>query len=181
MKKRNKAIALMMSLMLIVGAVVGGTVAYLITNTDPLVNTFTAGDINITLTESKNLDLKMVPGKVIAKDPKVTVLKDSEACWLFVKIEKTNNVDTFLTYAVADGWTALTDVNGVYYREVAATTADTSFSVLANDQVTVLTTVTKNQLTALTDSTYPKLSFTAYAIQKEGFATASAAWTEINK
>ena len=78
-------------------------------------NTFTVGDINIGLTETTT-DYKMVPGNTIAKDPTVTVKAESEACWLFVKVTESENLDTFITYAIAEGWTKLQD--GVYYREV---------------------------------------------------------------
>ena len=113
----------MLSAALIVCATVAGTLAWLTDTTDPVVNTFTVGDINITLTESENLDLKMVPGRTITKDPKVTVNEGSEACWLFVKVVKSENFKDFMTYDKADGWTLLkTEGNTeVYYREVAAT------------------------------------------------------------
>lgn len=178
---KKKTIALIVSLVLVLGCAIGGTLAWLTDKTEAVTNTFTVGDINIALAESNDLDLKMVPGKVITKDPKVTVKENSEACWLFVKVEKSNNFDTFMTYAMADGWTALTDVAGVYYREVAATSADTDFEVLKDNKVTVLGTVTKTQLNALTADTYPTLTFTAYAVQKDGFASATAAWVEASK
>lgn len=176
MKKNNKALALVMSLMLIIGVVVGGTVAYLVTHTDPLVNTFTIGDINITLTESENLDLKMVPGKDLTKDPEVTVKANSEACWLFVKVEE-SNVSDFLTYSVdTSKWTALGGQTGVYYMQVSASDSDQVYPVLTGDKVTVKTDVTKPMLTALTSSTYPRLTFTAYAVQQDSITTAAAAW-----
>ena len=48
-----KAVAILMVLVLVLGGVMGGTMAWLVTNTDPVVNTFTYGDIDITLTESE--------------------------------------------------------------------------------------------------------------------------------
>ena len=39
----------MLALVLVIGCAVGGTVAWLVSSTDPVVNTFTYGDINITL------------------------------------------------------------------------------------------------------------------------------------
>ena len=65
----KKALFIMLSAALIVCATVAGTLAWLTDTTDPVVNTFTVGDINITLTECENLDLKMVPGQPIRKDP----------------------------------------------------------------------------------------------------------------
>ncbi len=173
MKKNTLLLAL--SLTLIFGIVVGGTIAWLQDSTDPVTNTFTVGDIDIELTESSDLDLKILPGKTITKDPKVTVKADSEACWLFVKIDKVNWSDK-LTYEIADGWTALSGVDGVYYREVPATTADTNFPVLKNDQVVCASTLTKSDLEAM-KTAQPKLTFTAYAVQKENVADAATAWS----
>ena len=80
---------------------------------------------------------------------------------------------------MAAGWTALTSVDGVYYREVNATASDTTFSVLANDQVTCNDTVTKAMMDALTEATYPTLTFTAYAVQQSGSASATEAWAKV--
>ena len=93
----KKALFIMLSAALIVCATVAGTLAWLTDKTEPVVNTFTVGDINITLTESENLDLKMVPGQTITKDPKVTVKDGSEACWLFVKVEEVGAISTITT------------------------------------------------------------------------------------
>ena len=180
-KLRNRRIALTVCLMLVVmAASIGGTVAWLTAKTDPVVNTFTYGDINIDLTETKR-DYKMVPGNAIDKDPKVTVEANSEACWLFVKVEKSANFDAFMTYTMAEGWTALDEDKypGVYYCQVPATTAATSFSVLAGDQVQVKEDVTKGQLNLLTTATYPTLTFTAYAVQRDNINDAATAWAKI--
>ena len=179
-KQRNRRIALVLCVMFAVLAVsVGGTVAWLTAKTNPVVNTFTAGDINITLEETTGNTYKMVPGNTIEKDPKVTVEAGSEASWLFVKVEKSTNFDTFMTYAIADGWTALPGVDGVYYREVQQTFVPLSFSVIKNNQVQVKEGVTKQQLNALATGTYPTLTFTAYAVQKDNIADAATAWAKV--
>lgn len=184
MKKKTLAIAL--AVVLVLCCAVGGTLAWLSDKTDPVTNTFTAGDISIDLTETFNTDKdgngtndawegKMVPGNTLAKDPTVTVKANSEACWLFVKVEKTNNPDDYLTYTIDSGWKALTGVDGVYYREVAASTTDQSFAVLTGNQVVVKNTVTKTMLeTAKTSA--PTLTFTAYAVQKDNVTNAAEAW-----
>lgn len=176
---KKKTLALVLALTLLVAGVVGGTLAWLTDRTAEVKNTFTVGDINIGLTETTT-DYKMVPGNTIAKDPTVTVKANSEACWLFVKVTKSENLDTFITYAIAEGWTALPGVDGVYYREVPASAADQTFSVLADNAVTVKDTVTKEMLTA-DGFTNPTLTFKAYAIQKDHFTTAAAAWAEVSK
>lgn len=176
---KKKTLALVLALTLLVAGVVGGTLAWLTDQTAEVKNTFTVGDINIGLTET-TADYKMVPGNTIAKDPTVTVKANSEACWLFVKVTESTDLKDFITYAIAEGWTALPGVDGVYYREVPASAADQTFSVLAGDAVTVNTTVTRTMLeTAKTDA--PTLTFKAYAIQKDHFATADAAWAEVSK
>lgn len=176
---KKKTLALVLALTLLVAGVVGGTLAWLTDRTAEVKNTFTVGDINIGLTETTT-DYKMVPGNTIAKDPTVTVKANSEACWLFVKVTKSENLDTFITYAIAEGWTALPGVDGVYYREVPASAADQTFSVLADNAVTVNSDVTKEMLTAK-DFANPTLTFKAYAVQKAHFDTPAAAWAEVSK
>lgn len=159
---------------------VGGTIAWLTATTEKVVNTFTYGDINITLNETTGTEYKMVPGNTISKDPVVTVEGGSEACWLFVKVEESSNFDQFMKYTVDSGWTALDDETGVYYRVVSASTTDQVFNVLTDNQVTVLDTVTKEKFNDLTDATMPKLSFTAFAVQRENIDTVTDAWAKVS-
>ena len=71
-------------------------------------------------------------------------------------------------------------IDGVYYRLQDATTADTTYSVLKGDTVKVKDTVTKEMMEAgKNDTDLVELAFTAYAVQKEGFNTAAAAWAVI--
>ena len=180
----SKTVVLALVLMLVVGATIGGTLAWLTDTSEQVVNTFTDSDIDIELSEETGNTYKMVPGYDISKDPKVTVKTGSEKCYLFVKLEKANNFDSFLTYEIADGWTPLDGVNGVYYRVVDATTTDTSFSVLKGDKVTVLGSVTKAMMDGLSEANYPKLTVTAYASQYQKNAetafTVTQAWSTIS-
>lgn len=175
---KKKTLALVLALTLLVAGVVGSTLAWLTDQTAEVKNTFTVGDINIGLTETTT-DYKMVPGNTIAKDPTVTVKANSEACWLFVKVTESTDLKDFITYAIAEGWTALPGVDGVYYREVPASAADQPFSVLKGDAVTVNSDVTKEMLTAK-DFANPTLTFKAYAVQKDNVASASDAWAKVN-
>lgn len=176
----------MLALVLVIGCAVGGTVAWLAAKTDPVVNTFTYGDINITLTETKpeNKQAKIIPGVDIEKNPTVTVKAGSEACWLFVEVKEENWPDfkdgdaRKVSYAIADGWTALTDVPGVYYREVPAATADTSFGILKDNVVKVSENLTKTEVNSV--NIQPKLTFTAYAVQQASIDTAAKAWAAAN-
>lgn len=176
-----KSIALVIAVLAISCVAIYGTFAWLITVTDPVINTFTYGDINITLTETdtgdndgndKTNDYIMIPGKTITKDPKITVQAGSEDNWLFVKLEKSDNFDDFMSYEVEDGWIQLVnaegfEVEGVYYREVTKTDSEQVFNVIKDNNVTVSGTVTKAELNALTESTYPELTATAYAVQRD--------------
>ena len=180
----------MLALVLVIGCAVGGTVAWLVSSTDPVVNTFTYGDINIELTETKpdNRQAKIIPGVDIEKDPKVTVKGGSEACWLFVKVEE-ENWPTFtesdgtrkVKYGIADGWTKGDGTKipaNVYYRAVDAVTNDTDFAVLKDNKIYVSEELSKSDIQSI--SAQPKLTFTAYAVQKDGIADADTAWTKAN-
>ena len=201
MKKNVKKVILtVLAVVLVFGCGVGVTLAWLQDTTEPVVNTFTEGKVDIDLYETKDSTkvmantYKMVPGDVLAKDPTVEVLAGSEACWLFVKIEEINNIDTFLSYAIADGWTVLNgtvdnaegDETIVVYRAVADTDADQPFAVLKDNQVTVNTSVDMDDMNALTEATRPQLKFTAYAIQSANIkdtnnnGAADEAWAALN-
>ena len=179
-----KTFAAMLALVLVIGCAVGGTVAWLVSSTDPVVNTFTYGDINIELTETKpeNQQAKIIPGVNIDKDPKVTVKKDSEACWLFVKVEEEGTfVANKVTYSIDDGWTKGDGTNipaNVYYRAVDAVTNDTDFAVLKDNKIYVSEELSKSDIQSI--SAQPKLTFTAYAVQKDGITDAGTAWTKAN-
>lgn len=194
MHKRNrppkagaKLAVIVLSVALIACGVIGGTVAWLIDQTDSIENTFTYGDIEIDIVEPSGTQYKMLPGKTITKNPEILVRPGSEESWLFVKIDKSENFDEFMTYEVDAAWTALPGVDGVYYIEAADTlnaTADTSYGVLKDDQVKVLDTVTKEQFAALTAETYPTLTFTGYAVQRDAtiaaIDTAEEAWAIVS-
>ena len=123
--KKKIAISIV-AVALVLCCAIGGTLAWLTDKTDPVTNTFTVGNINIELKETTS-DYKMVPGNTIAKDPKVTVKANSEACYLFVKVTKSGNFDQFLTYAKADGWTQYEGATDVWYRTVPASNANQKF------------------------------------------------------
>lgn len=179
MKKRS--IALLCAGVMILGMAIGGTLAWLKDSTNAVTNTFTTSDVDIDLTEAAGADndynFKMVPGATIIKDPTVTVNANSEDCYLFVKIDKSSNYGDFLEeYTIADGWTAVPREDGVYYRIVVSSTNNQDFQILEDNTVTVKDTVTKAMMETLKtggETTYPTLTFTAYAIQKDYLKNAS--------
>lgn len=176
---KRKSIALFISISLVLVGVIGVTIAWLISQSEPVNNTFTVGNINITLDESKvgadgkipsgtnnrtqNNAYKMIPGYVFDKDPVVTVKANSEPCWLFVKIEESGgvvtlknvaeptNFDSFLSYGIADGWNELPGEENVYYRTVEQLkSTDQPFYIIRNNQITVNPSVTKEMMDKLT-------------------------------
>lgn len=189
MKKTTKILLLVVCVATLLVGAVAGTYAWLVASTSPVENTFTFGNIDITLTETKGTqtgegqyEFKILPGKTVPKDPTVTVLKGSEKCYLFVEITKENGFDNYIEYTIADGWVQLDAVNhpGVYYRTVNSDDVnDQKFPILEGDQVVVKSTVTKAQIDGMVAAgTLPSMSFVAYAVQFEGFETtgAAAAW-----
>lgn len=173
-----KGLALVIALVLMMGTVAGGTIAWL-TDTSEVTNSFSFGNVDIELDETlmnpdntpmvdENGDpvrgtgtagkttntYTMYPGESVMKDPVVTVKAGSEACWLFVKLEKKFGeirfdgveltFDDFLEFDVitegnsVDGkyWIPLTGYCNedsselVYYTEVSKTDEDLLFEVL---------------------------------------------------
>lgn len=178
-----RGLMLVLALALIVGVAGGATFAWLTATSDTVTNTFTYGDINITLGETTGSDYKIIPGVDIEKDPLVTVEAGSEACWLFVKVEEEGTfVANKVTYSIADGWTKGDGTKipaNVYYRAVDAVKNDTDFAVLKDNKIYVSDTLTKIDISGIPTTTPPKLSITAYAIQKDGMDTAAQAWAAI--
>lgn len=116
-----KPLALLLALTLLVGCAIGGTIAWLTAQTSTVTNTFTVGDVNITLKESPITVAQdgtvsygapedgvtnaypVIPGTTYKKDPVVSVVSStdgnvSEDCWLFVKFVESDKASTYLTY-----------------------------------------------------------------------------------
>ena len=91
MKKRILAIALVVALL---ATCFAGTYAYL-TDYEAQKNTFTTGNVHITLDEQKigstertteTQDYTLFPGTVVTKDPTITVTADSVNAWVAAKV-----------------------------------------------------------------------------------------------
>ena len=168
-----KIVALIAAIVLVIGCTAGGTVAWLVSKPTAIVNTFTIGNINATLTETERA-YNIVPGVDITKDPVATVKANSEDCYLFVQLTEANwpaftgaDKTRKVEYTVADDWTKLAD--GVYYREVPKSDVDQAFQVLKDNKVTVSSTLTK-------ENAAPQLTVAVYAVQKAGMGSADKAW-----
>lgn len=127
---RNRILLTAVAALLLVCVAVGGTLAWLVDQTSPVVNEFTATGIDIDLTEDKDDDnkwtMEMIPGTSKAKNPTVIVEKATTVdIILFVKFD--NHAPEALTYtsnlSSANGWTNGTanDIGtDVWYRKVSA-------------------------------------------------------------
>ena len=184
-----KVVALLMAAVLAIGLAVGGTIAWLSVKTEKITNTFTKGNVDITLQETTGTDYKMIPGASLDKDPFITVKAGSENCYVFVKIEENLGVwagmgtfKKFIDYTVdSTNWLPVPGQTNVYYTIYTASNTDIPYSILENDQVAITGDVTQAMMDALDAGAAPTLSFTGYAIQQAGFANAQAAWAEVSK
>lgn len=183
MSKKNstKLVVLLLVLLLLIGGVVGGTLAWLIVETEPVVNTFVVGNIDLILKEDSAADGAplgtgetwegtMIPGTTLTKDPYVKVGKDSEECWVFVEVEEISlpgyDFTKFITYAIETGWEVVdtSDSVTVYGRKVTADDMDKNLYILKDNKVTVNSNVDENMLDQAAEGNI-QLKFTAYAIQ----------------
>ena len=125
MKRLTKTLLLVLCAILLVAGSVLGTVAFL-TDSKEVENTFTVGNVQIKLdeavvdqetgaatterTEDGNTAVRLIPGRSITKDPTVTVLKDSEDCYVRVKVTVDLSANLTTDTAKAAGW--ITDEQG---------------------------------------------------------------------
>ena len=171
-RKNNskKLTVVLLSVILVLCCTIGGTLAWLKDSTETVTNTFTVGNIDIELDESKLNDdgtlntanrvkensYKMVPGVVVNKDPKVTVKANSEACWVFIEVTEEigitgKTVSNYLSYTVDNTvWTKVDGETNVYYATVNATDAKAGkeLNIITDKKVTVNSTVTKEMMDA---------------------------------
>lgn len=195
MKTRSKALLLTLCAVVLVVATVFGTMAYL-TSTDEVVNTFTVGNVAITLDETdvdnstsgendrdQANSYKLMPGHTYTKDPIVHVDATSEDCYLFVKVD--NQIAaieatdaTVASQMDAKGWVAVDGAAGVYVytQNNAPAVVAGGNNVPVFDNFTISGTVNNATLATYNNKT---ITVTAYAIQADGFEgkTASEIWT----
>ena len=189
MKGKKKVIlTVLCAVILVVGSVLG-TMAYLTSQTATANNTFTVGNVKITLDEALVNDdgtvvtgdnaarvtkntYKLMPGHTYVKDPTIHVASGSEDCWLFVKVDNgissiEDNSSTIASQMAANGWTVIDNNKNVYaYRSTVSAGNNISvfgeFKIDGNADTSTYTSAT--------------IDITGYAVQADGFSTAAAAW-----
>ena len=186
MKSKKKVFLTVLCAAALVVASVLGTMAYLTSKTDTVTNTFTVGNVAITLDEAKVTEMgapvenadrvmantyKLIPGHEYTKDPKVHVTAGSEDSWLFVKvideIAGIEDVKTVATQMTEKGWTAVTGETGVYAYNT---------TVAGGQNIDVFDTFKIKSDAAVANYEGKKITVKAYAVQADGFNTAAKAW-----
>lgn len=202
MKKGLKALLLVMCAIVLVVATVFTTLAFMTSKTATITNTFSVGDVTITMDEAKvdtygNLlnnsgnvwqegdtladrvtanTYKLVPNASYTKDPTIHVKAGSEQAYVFV------SVANGIAAIEAEGATQIEEqmtANGWNKHSTVENLWYKTDAVDARNQAVDVTVFTNFKVAgnAAVDS-YKDASITlvGYAIQKEGFDSAEDAW-----
>jgi len=181
----KKALAMLLSLVLVIGCVVGGTLAWLVDSSETVTNTFSVGDINITLSETTGTSYKILPGGTSAKDPTLKIQQGSEKCWVYVLVDNTVvlNGEVVATPNIDKSDWSVVETNGTktlyrYKAVVDASSVEQPLPVFTT--VAYADTITKDNIDILKDT---KIVITGYAHQSENTTQAVAdeaakAWAE---
>ena len=188
MKNKYKVLLLTLCAVLLIASAAFGTIAYL-TDSETVTNTFTVGQVGITLDEAKVTtagvkdgdtrvkanEYHLIPGHSYIKDPIVHVDANSENCWLFVEIDNQiaaiEGGDTVAAQMSVNKWELVEGEANVYaYNAVAEAGKD--YPVFERFEIAG-ESVDNDTIAAYADKT---IVVTAYAVKKDGFDTAEAAW-----
>jgi len=225
MKTSMKALTLVLCAVLLVCASVMGTLAYLQSKTEVVKNTFTVGNVQITLDEAKVDEYgvkvnpeervqantyRLLPRHTYVKDPTVTVLANSEACYVRMIVTVTDadmvklmaafpaatypefyNKDVFLLQNLVSGWDnsvwettgVVTHANGVYtyeFRYVEIVARKQTANQVLEPLFTNVVIPGTLSNTAIAELNDVNIDIVAHAIQADGFANAAAAWAAWN-
>ena len=198
MKKAKKIIALLLCAVLLIGATVAGTVAYL-TSQDTVTNTFTVGKVEITMDESKvdaygkkyleeqktdeettyvvtenANEAARVDGNQYKLIPGHEYIKDptihvaSTSEKCWVFVEIANGLSTDGTITMNTGWSNVSGSTTVWMYSTA---------LEAGQSITAFNNFTFGKNASPETYKDAKIEVTAYAVQADGFESAQAAWT----
>ena len=199
MKNLKKIILILLCAVLIVAASVMVTLAYL-TDTETVTNTFSVGSVGLTMDETdvkpdgtKDTDTRvtentyhLLPGHTYIKDPVIHVDANSEAAYIFVKVEnaiaayeaatenEANGYKRIADQIAANGWTSLDGVENVFYKTYEKGQDDKDLEVFEKFKIDGLANTVDGWDDITPETT--KVEVTGYAVQKDGFGSARAAW-----
>ena len=189
-RKLKKAALLLCSAVLLVCISIGATVAYL-TSQDSVTNTFTVGNVAITLdevkvtpdgkvdstatTRVKTNQYHLLPGHTYTKDPTIHVATGSDSCYLFVKlgngIKDIVDATTIEDQMANKGWNLIDATNNIYAYNTAVSGGTSGLDVVVFDNFKI-----KDDAN-VSGYANAKIEIAAYAVQSDGFGTQQAAWT----
>ena len=189
----NKKKTVLAAIVLLLIMIVGGVVAYF-TDTETATNTFTIGNVDITLTEPawKPNDAKdLMPGETVAKDPTITNVSTKNDAFVFAKVEvPCVGTKEVLTYTANTAWYLMengTCTDGKATK-VYAYGSSTAMTTLAKEtaapalftQVTVANLTNAEQQSIGTSNL--NMVITGYGIQADGLASTAptAVWGNFN-
>lgn len=195
MRTKTKALALALCAVLLVVSTVFVTMAFL-TDRDSVQNTFTFGQVGISLDEAevyasgkvkngenrKSTDGRvqgneyhLIPGHNYVKDPTIHVDDGSENCLLFVKLE--NGLKDIIASKTIEeqmqgyGWTLIDSTNNIWaYNKVVA----------ENDHIKVFDEFTLTDNAVVSNYGDATIIVTAYAVQADGFIANTTAGTTVS-
>lgn len=192
---KKKIIAISAAIAILAIAAVGGSLAWF-TSSAAVTNTFTVGNVSITLDEAtvdtygkkipdgqpgagrgSSNSYHIIPGAVLDKDPTVFVNAGSESCLVYVLIE--NGLGSHAALDIdTTNWLAVSDYAGLYkYKDtVSAVTEKTPLPAVFKT-VTIAGASLDN--TTLATLTSKEIVVKAYAIQSANIGeldTAQMAW-----
>ena len=137
MTTNKKLVIAVVALSLALLCAIGGTLAFLVAQSNVVTNTFTYGTITLELSENNKADkdglefTNVVPGDELDKDPVITVVEGSETCYVYVLID--NQLGDAATYNIGLAWIKVgesgTKVLYRYNEIVDATDADKDLEV----------------------------------------------------
>ena len=192
MKINRKGLLLLGCIVVIVAGSLFGTLAYL-TDSEAATNTFTVGQVGLTLDEAKVDELgqpdgdkrwkptasdpeqeyHLIPGYTYTKDPTLHVSNNSSDCYLFVKVDNAladvEGGKTIAAQMAEKGWTLVTGETDIYAYNAICT---------ANQNVAVFESFTIDgsvNNTTIAEYEGKSITVTGYAVQAAGFEAASPA------
>lgn len=197
-KKKTIAVAIVLALILLIG----GMLAYF-TDTDSATNTFTIGNVDISLTEPlwdalddednnniPDVAESITPGATIDKDPTINNISTTNGAYVFAKVvvPALDATTPLFTYETNTGWaelgtakydaTAKTITHVYAYGSASAMTElekATSATAPTSTSSAVFSSVTLGNFTAtqLSGITTTQIVVSAYGIQKDNLSVSA--------
>ena len=197
MKNMKKILVFAMAMLLVMAISVAGTIAYLNSTTGIVENTFSVGNVAITLDEIKVTEYgvadgtsrvmantyKLIPAHSYTKDPTVHVAAGSEDCFLFVKVDnqiagiEAAGTTTIAAQMAALHWVEVSDAPGVFCLTDGN---GKPLAVKAGESKVVFNSFTLAEDADVASNVTKKITVQAYAVQADTLdaLTVDGLWDE---